>query len=290
MFSFLKKTKENIAKLLGSTKQTKIDKDRLEDILIECDVSYDIIEKMFENLSSSISRDELRVAIDRFFRTESYYDRVAFKEIEANPIVYLMFGVNGAGKTTTIGKLAKRFRDNGKRVILGAGDTFRAAAIEQLSMWSKRIGSEIVLSQYAHDPSSVAFDTISAAKSRGIEYAIIDTAGRMPNATNLTKELDKICRTCAKALGSEDFHKILVLDGTQGSAAINQARIFSENIGLDGVVVSKMDGTSKGGAIMSIIHELRIPIAYLGVGEREGDLIDFNQDDYVNGMVDSIFE
>ena len=135
-----------------------------------------------------------------------------------------MFGVNGAGKTTTIAKLAKRFKDNNKKVILGAGDTFRAAAIEQLQLWSEKIGVEIVTTKHAHDPSALAFDTINAAKARNMDYAIIDTAGRLPNQTNLKNELIKISKTCSKALENKPFHKILVLDGTQGSSSIEQAR------------------------------------------------------------------
>lgn len=289
MFSFFKKTSENIARFLGQ-KQQKIEKSMLEEILIESDIHYEIIEKMLDNLDENVSRDALRVAIERFFRGESYYDKIRFQEIEENPIVYLVFGVNGAGKTTTIAKLAKRFKDNNKKVILGAGDTFRAAAIEQLQLWSEKIGVEIVTTKHAHDPSALAFDTINAAKARNMDYAIIDTAGRLPNQTNLKNELIKISKTCSKALGNKPFHKILVLDGTQGSSSIEQARIFHEALGLDGIIITKMDGTSKGGAILSIIHEFKLPILFLGVGEKADEFIAFEEKDFINGLLDSIFE
>lgn len=289
MFSFFKKTSENIARFLGQ-KQKKIEKSVLEEILIESDIHYEIIERMLDNLPEQISRDALRVAIERFFRGESYYDKVNFKEIEQKPVVYLVFGVNGAGKTTTIAKLAQRFKDNGKKVILGAGDTFRAAAIEQLQLWSEKIGVEIVTTKHAHDPSALAFDTITAAKARNMDYAIIDTAGRLPNQTNLKNELIKISKTCTKALSGNSFHKILVLDGTQGSSSIEQARIFHEALGLDGIIVTKMDGTSKGGAILSIIYEFKLPILFLGVGEQANALVTFNEKDFIDGLLDSIFE
>lgn len=289
MFTFFKKTSENIARLLGS-KQKKINKEILEEILIESDIHYEIIERLLSNLGNVIGRDELRVGIERFFRGESYYDKVKFQEITESPIVYLIFGVNGAGKTTTIAKLAKRFKSMEKKVILGAGDTFRAAAIEQLQLWSEKIGVAIVTTQHAYDPSALAFDTINAAKSRKMDYAIIDTAGRLPNQTNLKNELIKISKTCSKALAEKPFHKILILDGTQGSASIEQARIFHESLGLDGVIVTKMDGTSKGGAILSIIYEFKLPILFLGTGEKEDELIEFSEKDFIDGLLDSIFE
>lgn len=289
MFNFLKKTSQNIIQMLGKKTQ-KISKDALEEILIESDISYDIIEKMLDNLGENITRSELKVAFERFFRGESYYDKVKFSEITATPIVYLVFGVNGAGKTTSIAKLAKRFKNGGKKVILGAGDTFRAAAVEQLELWSQKIGVEIITTKMAADPSALAFDTINAARARKMDYAIIDTAGRLPNQINLKNELIKISKTCAKALDNAPFHRILVLDGTQGSNAISQASIFNESLNLDGIILTKMDGTAKGGAILSIIHELRLPIIYLGMGEKEDDLVPFNESDFINGFLDSIFE
>lgn len=289
MFNFLKKTSQNIAKMLGKKTQ-KISKDDLEEILIESDISYDIIEKMLQNLGENITRAELKVALERFFRGESYYDRVKFSEITQSPVVYLVFGVNGAGKTTSIAKLAKRFKSSGKKVILGAGDTFRAAAVEQLELWSKKVGVDIITTKMAADPSALAFDTINAAKARKMDYAIIDTAGRLPNQVNLKNELVKISKTCAKALSDAPFHRILILDGTQGSNAISQASIFNESLNLDGIILTKMDGTAKGGAILSIIHELKLPIIYLGMGEKEDDLIPFNESDFINGFLDSMFE
>ena len=289
MFSFFKKTSEHISRLLGKKTQ-KIPKEKLEEVLIEADIHYEIIENMLAHLGEQVSRDELKVALTRFFRGESYYDKVKFEEIKEAPVVYLVFGVNGAGKTTTIAKLAHRFKLAGKKVILGAGDTFRAAASEQLQLWSEKIGVDIVTTKPAHDPSALAFDTISAARSRGLDYAIIDTAGRLPNQTNLKNELLKIAKTCSKALDSKPFHKILILDGTQGASSIEQARIFHEMLDLDGIIITKMDGTSKGGALLSIIYEFKLPVLYLGVGEAAGELVDFSETDFINGLLDSIFE
>ncbi|STQ86386.1 signal recognition particle-docking protein FtsY [Helicobacter muridarum] len=289
MFSFFKKTSDNIVKFLGK-KTSKISKEKLEEVLIESDIDYEIIEAMLNNLGETVTKNELRVALTRFFRKESYYDNVKFEEIAAKPVVYLIFGVNGAGKTTTIAKLAKRFKDSNKKVILGAGDTFRAAAIEQLTLWSRKIGVDIITTKHAHDPSALAFDTINAAKSRNMDYAIIDTAGRLPNQTNLKNELIKISKTCDKALESAPFHRILILDGTQGAAGIEQAKIFHEALKLDGIIMTKMDGTSKGGAILSIIHEFRLPILFLGTGEQADEMIEFRESDFIEGLLDSIFE
>ncbi|RDU70645.1 signal recognition particle-docking protein FtsY [Helicobacter aurati] len=289
MFSFFKKTSENIAKFLGR-KSVKITKEQLEEVLIESDIHYEIIETMLANLGQVVTKEELRVAITRFFRGQSYYDTVKFEEITDKPVVYLIFGVNGAGKTTTIAKLAKKFKDSNKKVILGAGDTFRAAAIEQLVLWSEKIGVDIVTTKHAHDPSALAFDTINAAKSRNMDYAIIDTAGRLPNQTNLRNELVKISKTCSKALDSKPFHKILILDGTQGASGIEQARIFHEVLELDGIIMTKMDGTSKGGAILSIIYQFKLPILFLGVGEKAEELVPFSESDFIEGLLDSIFE
>lgn len=288
MFSFFKKTKENISNLFKS-KSEKISKEMLEEILIESDVYYDIVEKMLEHLGNNISRAELEVAFERFFRGESYYDKVKFKPIEAKPLVYLVLGVNGAGKTTTIAKLANKFKKEGKSVILGAGDTFRAGAIEQLELWSKKLEVDIITSKPKADPSALAFDTINASKARNKDIAIIDTAGRLQNQVNLKNELAKISKTCSKALDSKPFHKILILDGTQGAQSIEQAKIFHQMLDIDGIIITKLDGTSKGGSIFSIIYELKLPIVYLGVGEKQDDLIEFNQKDYINGLLDSIF-
>ncbi|MCE3037160.1 signal recognition particle-docking protein FtsY [Helicobacter sp. faydin-H20] len=289
MFSFLKKTTQNIANILGSKKQ-EIKKDLLEEVLIESDVDYDLIEMLLEHLPENINRTQLEVGLDRFFRGESYYDKVRLEKIEIKPLVELIIGVNGAGKTTTIAKLAKRYKDNHKKVLLGAGDTFRAAAIDQLKLWSQKIGVDLVSTQYGSDPSALAFDAITAGIAREMDHVIIDTAGRLHNQTNLKNELLKITKVCSKALNDAKYRKILVLDGTQGSSSINQARIFHEMLSVDGVIITKLDGTSKGGAILSIIYALKLPIIAIGVGEKAEDLIDFDEQKFIKEFLDSIFE
>ncbi|PAF44098.1 signal recognition particle-docking protein FtsY [Helicobacter sp. 11S02629-2] len=290
MFNFLKKTKENLASIFN-TKKTLIPKDTLEEILIESDIHYDIVEKMLNNLSENVSRDMLDVAFRRFFRKESYYDKVSFEEhANVKPLVYLILGVNGAGKTTTIAKLANMKKKEGKKVLLGAGDTFRAGAIEQLELWGKKLGIDVISTQKTSDPSALCFDAINAGIARKCDVIYIDTAGRLHNQTNLKNELVKISKTCAKALKHDSFHKLLILDGTQGSSAIAQAKIFHEMLELDGVVLTKMDGTSKGGCVFSIIQELSLPILYIGVGEKEDDLVRFDEESYINSLLDSIYQ
>lgn len=289
MLGFFKKTAQNIAQILGS-KRTEIHKDEFEEILIESDVDYDIVENLLEQLPATITRNQADVALSRFFRGESFYDKLTLKPIDTKPLVELIIGVNGAGKTTTIAKLANLYKSQGKKVILGAGDTFRAAAIDQLKLWGEKLDIEVISTQYGSDPSAVAYDTISAGCARNVDHVIIDTAGRLHNQTNLKNELLKIARICSKALGDKPYRRILILDGTQGSSALNQAKIFHEILGVDGVIVTKLDGTSKGGAILSIVHALRLPIIALGVGEKMEDLKWFDENEFVQEFLDSIFE
>ncbi|PAF47322.1 signal recognition particle-docking protein FtsY [Helicobacter sp. 12S02634-8] len=289
MFEIFKKTAQNISSLIG-TKAPTIDKDCLETALIEADIDYAIIDSLLAHLPQTIKRNQLEVALERFFRGESYYDKVVLKPIAIKPLVELIIGVNGAGKTTTIAKLAKRYITQGKKVLLGAGDTFRAAATEQLKLWSAKLGTDIITTQHGGDPSALAFDTIQAGIARGVDHIIIDTAGRLHNQTNLKNELVKISQVCSKALNHQEFRKILILDGTQGSSAITQAKVFHENIHIDGIIITKLDGTSKGGAILSIIHELKLPILFLGIGEKADDLVPFDENSFIQSLLDSIFE
>lgn len=285
----LRKTTQSLTQSLGS-KQQSINKERLEEVLIESDIDYDLVEKILEHLPQEVSKNELEVALWRFFRAESYYDRLTYTPLSSTPEVYLIIGVNGAGKTTTIAKLAYKAKNEGKKVILGAGDTFRAAAIEQLKLWGEKLDIEVISSQIGHDPSSIAFDSIKAGIARGAQSIIIDTAGRLHNQTNLKNELIKISKVCQKALDEKPFHKFLILDGTQGSSAINQAKIFNEILEVDGIIITKLDSTSKGGAILSMIYELKLPIVYIGTGEKEQDLIAFSQEEYIQSLLDGIFE
>ena len=293
MFDILKKTLQKTAQSIREIlpkANKKLTKEELEEVLIATDMDYDLIELILSPLGDEISKNELEVALLRLFRGESYYDKVQVKQGGAKPGVELIVGVNGAGKTTTIAKVAKRYKKQGKSVILGAGDTFRAAAIEQLTLWGNRLGLPVVASKQGHDPSAVAFDTITSAVAKGIDCVIIDTAGRLHNQSNLQNELQKILRICNKAKEGAPHRKILILDGTQGTSSLDQAKVFSQTLGgVDGVIITKLDGTSKGGAIFSIIHTLRVPILYIGVGEGAEDLIEFDEAKYIQTILDSIF-
>ncbi len=286
----LQKTTQNIRDLLPKTHK-KLDKETLEEILIATDMDYELIEMILSPLGEQISRNELEVALLRLFRKESYYDKVQAKIIEEKPCVNLIVGVNGAGKTTTIAKLAHLYQKQGKSVILGAGDTFRAAAIEQLKLWGEKLNLPVIASKIGHDPSAVAFDTITSAVAKNLDIALIDTAGRLHNQRNLQQELQKIMRICDKAKSDAPHQKILILDGTQGTSSLEQAKVFSQTLGgIDGVIITKLDGTSKGGAIFSILYTLRVPILYIGIGEKAEDLIVFDEEEYIATILDSIFE
>lgn len=284
----LKKTTDAITQSLG-IKQKTIRKETLEEVLIQSDIDYDLVEEILSGLPEEANKEMLEVALYQLFRAESFYDKITYNPLSSKPLVKLIIGVNGAGKTTTIAKLANKAKKEGKKVLLGAGDTFRAAAIEQIKLWGEKLGIEVISSQMGHDPSAIAFDSIKAGIARGADEIIIDTAGRLHNQTNLKNELLKVAKVCQKALENQPFEKFLILDGTQGSSAITQAKIFNEMLDLDAIIVTKLDSTSKGGAILSMIYELKLPIAYIGVGEKEGDLIPFNQDEYIQTLLDSIF-
>ncbi len=200
------------------------------------------------------------------------------------PCVILMVGVNGVGKTTTIGKLAQRFVDEGKSVVLAAGDTFRAAAVEQLEIWAQRTGAAIIKHQSGSDPAAVAFDAAEAAKSRNADVVIIDTAGRLHNKSQLMDELKKINRVIKKSIPDAPHDILLVVDGTTGQNALRQAQIFNEAVGLSGIVLTKLDGTAKGGIIFAIYKELGIPIKLIGIGEKADDLRDFRANDFVKAL------
>ncbi len=280
MFSFFKK-------FTSGQKQETITREALEERLIECDVEYDIIEKILDSIGAKVTKDACEANLWRFLKKDSYYDKLELREVAQKPLVHLIIGVNGAGKTTTIAKLGKIHKDKGQKVIFGAGDTFRAAAVEQLCAWGQKLEIPCVSSKFGADPAAVAFDTISAAKSRDMDVAFIDTAGRLENKTNLKNELVKIANTCKK--GVDDFYKILILDGTQGTSAINQAKAFHEILQLDGIIITKLDGSSKGGSIISIIYNLRLPILFVGTGEGAEDLIAFDLEWYVKNLMDYIF-
>lgn len=307
MFNFLKKNKENqvvenkeesesfFSKAFSKTfssiknivpqKKEKISFEEIEEILIEADVEYEIIEKAMNGLPSMISRKELRHRLVMLFE---HAPDVDFSNI-SKPYVRLIIGVNGAGKTTTIAKLAAKLKKEGQSVILGAGDTFRAAAIEQLTSWATKLDIPIIKTKQGHDSSAVAYDTISSAIARNIDNVIIDTAGRLQTQSNLNNELKKIVKVCEKALENRPYQKLMILDGTQGNSAIAQAKAFNEIVGIDGIIVTKLDGTAKGGALFSISNQLELPIFYIGVGEKQDDLIEFSPDYFVDSLLDEIY-
>src|SRR3990167_217059 len=288
MFGFIKKSLSKTAEAKKSVvpkKKISFSKDEIEDILLEADVEYALVEIILNEIyQSKITRDILR---SKLLSTLAY---TTYKEPEFTaPFVELIVGVNGAGKTTTISKLAARYKNEGKKVILGAGDTFRAAAIEQLTLWAKKLDIPIISSKQGHDSSAVAYDTIDSAKSKGFDNVIIDTAGRLHTQTNLANELKKIHRICDKAHSGAPHRTILIIDGTQGNSAIAQAKAFNEMIGIDGIIITKLDGTAKGGSVFSIAYALGLPILYVGTGEQPQNLTPFDKYEFVDGLLDAIF-
>lgn len=203
---------------------------------------------------------------------------------DKKPFVIMIVGVNGVGKTTTIAKLAKKYKDMGKKVLLVAGDTFRAAAIEQLELWAKRVDVDIVKQQMGADPSAVVFDAMDAAISRDMDIVIIDTAGRLHTKVNLMEELKKIHRILGKRMDGAPHDVLLVLDATTGQNAIAQAKIFNSKIGVSGLIITKLDGTAKGGIVIGISNELKIPVRYIGIGEHMNDLREFSSEDFLKAI------
>ncbi|MDR1451038.1 MAG: signal recognition particle-docking protein FtsY [Helicobacteraceae bacterium] len=282
MLSFLKKTADAIRAIVPRTQF--VSPEALEEALISADMDYDEIEALLERLVQPITRDRLSFALLELLP--------AFEPIEITqkPFVELIVGINGAGKTTTIAKLASRYKNEGYSVLLGAGDTFRAAAVEQLRQWALKLDTPIVLAAAKGDPSALAFDAITSAVAKERDRVLIDTAGRLHTQKNLIEELKKIVRVCDKASPGAPHRKLLVLDGAQGRSAINQAREFNDAIGVDGVIVAKLDGTAKGGAIYSISRQLQKPVLYIGVGEKQDDLIDFDARAFTESFIEPFFE
>ena len=287
MFNLLKKVlgkTSDAIKEVAPSKRKELSKDEFEDILLEADVNYELVERLLDTLPEKVNRIQAFNSLISVFQYKADW-----KESDAKPFVEMIIGVNGAGKTTTISKLAYRYKEEGKQVILGAGDTFRAAAIEQLTRWAAKLNIPIVATQQGHDPSAVVYDTIESAKAKGFDNVIIDTAGRLHTQTNLSEELKKMIRVASKAHEGAPHRKMLILDGTQGSSSINQAKAFNEMIGIDGIIITKLDGTAKGGSVLSIADELQMPIFYIGTGEQPKDLIRFKANEYINTILDEIF-
>ena len=287
MFNLLKKVlgrTNDAIKEIAPTKRKELSKDEFEDILLEADVNYELVERLLDALPEKVTRIQAFNSLISVFQYKADW-----KESDAKPFVEMIIGVNGAGKTTTISKLAYRYKEEGRQVILGAGDTFRAAAIEQLTKWADKLNIPIVATRQGHDPSAVVYDTIESAKAKGLDNVIIDTAGRLHTQTNLSEELKKMIRVADKAHSGAPHRKMLILDGTQGSSSINQAKAFNEMIGIDGIIITKLDGTAKGGSVLSIADELQMPIFYIGTGEQPKDLIRFKANEYINTILDEIF-
>ena len=281
----LKKTNEAIKNVIGIEKKEKIERDLIEEALIEADIDYELVEKIIDKLPKEVTQNKLKEVLLKNFNAEN-----ATIEIDDKPFTILIIGVNGAGKTTTIAKLAHKYKSEGKSVMLGAADTFRAAAIEQLTKWAEILDVPIVKTKQGHDPAAVTYDTISSAKAKGIDVALIDTAGRLHNKVNLQNELKKILNVAKKAYENAPHKVILILDGTQGSSAINQAKVFNEMIGVDGIIITKLDGTSKGGSLFTIVNELKLPIYFVGVGEKQENLIEFKKEEFIDGIVDGLYK
>lgn len=288
MFGFLKKGLDKTLTAIRSSKPAdkKISKEILEEILLEADIAYEIVEEVLYYLppQNEVKKDDLKRLLNTYFIYENEREAKSGK-----PFVELILGINGAGKTTTIAKLANLYKNEGKSVILGACDTFRAGAIEQLRQWAIRTDVSIVATQQGHDPSAVAFDAISSAVAKNLDNVILDTAGRLQNQTNLANELSKIVRIADRAYAGAPHRKILILDGTQGNAGLAQAKAFNDIVSLDGVIITKLDGTPKGGALFGVARELELPILYIGTGETMNDLVKFDPHDFVDTIVDEIY-
>lgn len=266
--------------------------EELEDILVQSDIGMNMTVKIVEALEKEVKKRGIRDPKEVYPVLKEVM--AGFLITEGNDIkiedgklnVILVVGVNGVGKTTTIGKLAARYKKEGKKVILGAADTFRAAAIEQLEEWAKRSGTDIVKGVQGADPGAVVYDTLEAAHTRGADIAIIDTAGRLHNKNNLMKELEKIHNIIRKKLGNQNYESILVIDGTTGQNALTQAKVFNEVTDLTGFIITKLDGTAKGGIVFSISEELKKPIKFIGVGEKIEDLRKFDAKEYIQAIFD----
>ncbi|MFM7200499.1 MAG: signal recognition particle-docking protein FtsY [Myxococcota bacterium] len=264
--------------------------EELELILLQADVGAKTTTRLLEVLKQRASREELKnPAVLRTYLQEEIRQILKVGNPNLNltgqgPDVVLIVGVNGVGKTTTIGKVASRLTRDGKKVILAAGDTFRAAAIEQLEIWGERAGCEVVKNKEGSDPSAVVFDAITAAKARGVDVVLADTAGRLHTKSNLMDELKKVTRVAGKALPGAPHEVLLVLDSTMGQNAFNQARIFHEGCQLTGLILTKLDGTAKGGVIIGICDELKLPVKFIGVGEKVDDLQPFDPDQFVAAL------
>lgn len=292
----LKKTKDSMMGKLEALMNsfTKIDEDffeELEELLITCDIGVETSLEICGELRKKVKEKGLTETAQLMSELKDIITEMLGKDtpidLSAKPAVILVIGVNGAGKTTTIGKLAARYKNEGKNVLVAAADTFRAAAIEQLEVWTGRAGVDIVKHAEGSDPAAVVFDAVTAAKARDVDVLICDTAGRLHNKKNLMDELKKISRIVHQQAEGCSLETLLVLDSTTGQNAVNQAKLFSETADITGIILTKLDGTAKGGIIISIRRELGIPVKLVGVGEKLDDLQDFRARDFVEALFET---
>ncbi|MDF2721866.1 MAG: signal recognition particle-docking protein FtsY [Paenibacillus sp.] len=286
--AFVEKVEELILR------RKKIDEDfyeELEEILISADVGVNTVMKLIEELRAEVKKRKIENPADlQPILSEKLVGMMQgstdnkLKMAENGLTVYLFVGVNGVGKTTSIGKLAHRFRLEGKKVLLAAGDTFRAAAIDQLEVWGKRAGVDVIKQSEGSDPAAVMFDAIQAAKIRGVDVLLCDTAGRLQNKTNLMEELNKIYRVIRREVPDGPHETLLVIDATTGQNALTQAKLFGEKTGVTGLVLSKLDSTAKGGIVIAIRNELNIPVKLVGLGEKMDDLENFDSEQFVHAL------
>ena len=297
------KFKEGLTKTRGAfvekvedlfTRRKKIDEDfyeELEEIMIGADVGVHTVLEMIEELRKEVRARKIEDAVElKPILIEKIVDLLntgqshEIKMLEDQLTVILFVGVNGVGKTTTIGKLAHKMKSDGKKVLLAAGDTFRAGAIEQLEVWGERVGVDVVKHQAGADPAAVIYDAVQAAKSRDVDVLLCDTAGRLHNKVNLMNELNKIYRVLQKEIPEAPHEVILVLDATTGQNALQQAKLFKETANVTGLALTKLDGTAKGGIVIAIHHELNVPVKLVGLGEKMDDLQEFDPDQFVNAI------
>ena len=287
----LKKTRDNISSKLSALFAKGLGDDfydELEEILISADISVTTAEEIVEQIRAEAKKEKLK---DKEYVVNLLKDVIEDTLCEADvpeieyPAVIMLVGVNGVGKTTTIGKLANYFVRKKKSVTLAAADTFRAAAADQLSVWADRANVRIVKHEEGSDPSAVVFDAISSAKAKKTDVVIVDTAGRLHVKANLMEELKKMDRVVARDYPEAHFYKFLVLDATTGQNALSQARLFDEAVDLDGIVLTKLDGTAKGGFVVSLCGELRIPVVFVGTGEKLDDLELFDAEEFTEGII-----
>jgi fused signal recognition particle receptor len=263
--------------------------DSLSDVLIEADLGPAVTEELLGELKSALRREGLR---DREALLAAFKDLLA-GHLRAEPLapapgalsLFLVLGVNGVGKTTTIAKLAEKYRGQGRRVLLAAADTFRAAAIEQLALWGRRLGLPVIRQEQGADPGAVIFDAIASARARGADLVLADTAGRLHNKAHLMKELAKIDKIIRSRIDAQGYRRVLVIDATTGQNALRQAEVFQEAVGVDSVILAKYDSTAKGGMVVSICRDLKLPVSFVGTGEKLGDLEAFDKARFLESLL-----